>query len=281
LADPKVAVTAKANPEYTAHKFGDGQPVVETYVFMQGSYFEGHTVDQSIERMPFQSIALYLGTELARQNYLPARSVADAQLLIVVHWGTTIPRVTSQEMSGQYSLIPDMPGAAGVAAEAMANPSGEPPPLPPAPDTSRSPEANDTSEILSRLTGNVTQGNAARLLGYTDEIHRLSKKAWSGTKDEILNFHLNNERYFITLIAYDLKGERAPGHSRRPVWSLHLNISSPGNNFQTALDRISAVAPSFAGRTTDGMESIRPKARQGTVTIAPFVILGDVKPGSK
>ena len=57
-------------------------------------------VDRSVARTPFRNIAEYLGVELSRQNYLPARTVKEAQLLIVVHWGTTIPAVTNQEASG-------------------------------------------------------------------------------------------------------------------------------------------------------------------------------------
>ncbi len=278
FADPGVAVTAKSDPAYTERKFGQGRAAPETYVFLQGSYFDGQTVDRSIERMPFRRIAEYLGTELSRQNYLPARSAGEADLLLVVHWGTTTPRASRQEMFGQNSLTSPAPGAADIAAEALANPMG-PSDLPPPPDTTMTPEANDLGGIADRLAGNITEGNAAALLGYQDEIHRLGKRAYADARNDIINFHLTNERYFITLMAYDLKAAAGPGR-RRPVWTLHLNISSPGNNFSTALARISAVAVNFAGRTTSEMQTVRPRERTGTVTIAPLIILGEVNPAS-
>jgi hypothetical protein len=278
-ADPNVAVTARAHDAYTERKFSGGEAATETYVFMQGNYFDGHTVDRSIERMSFRRIAEYLGVQLARQNYLPATSVADARLLIVVHWGTTTPRASRQEMFGGTGIASPNPGAADIAAQALANPDGGQ--VFDAPDTTMTPEANDLTRVADRLMGNVTEGNAATLLGYQDEIQRLGKRAYADARNDIISFHLNNERYFITLMAYDLKQLETPGKRRRPVWTLHLNISSPGNNFNTALDRISNVAGDFAGRSTDGLQSVRPRTREGTVKIAPLIIIGEVKSGSK
>jgi hypothetical protein len=278
FADPRVAVVAKADPAYTARKFGDGKAAVETYVVMQGHYFDGLTVDHSIERMPFRQIAEYLGVELARENYLPAKTIKDAQLLIVVHWGTTIPRLAVQEAFGGTNLTSPVTGAADIAAFAKEHPTGTfEDGLPPAPDTTQTPEANDLPGVADRLIGSMTQGNAVTLLGYNEELYRLRKNLWSGTKEAVLNDHLTHERYFITLFAYDLREESTPGRTRKPLWSVHLNISSPGNNFNTALTRISSVAVNFAGRTTDGMETVRPTEREGKVTLGEMVILGEVK----
>jgi hypothetical protein len=281
-ADPNVAVTAKAREDYTQQKLANGQPAPETYVFMQGNYFDGHTVDRSIERISFRQIAEYLGVQLARQNYLPAPSIAEARLLIVVHWGTTTPRATRQETFGGTGIATPNVGAADIAAFARDNPSGLfDDGMPPAPDTTMTPEANDLTGVADRLIGSVSEGNAATLLGYRDEIHRLGKRAYADAKNDIINFHLTNERYFITLMAYDLKQMAKADTRLRPAWTLHMNISSPGNNFGTALTRISAVVADYAGRSTDGLQTVRPKQRSGTVTIAPLIILGEVNPASK
>jgi hypothetical protein len=218
-ADPNVAVTAKAREDYTEQKFRDGKAAVETYVMMQGGYFEGHTVDRSIERTPFRRIAEYLGVQLTRQNYVPAPSIREAKLLIVVHWGTTTPRVGRQEMFGGTNLTAG-PGAADIARAARDFPGGE------AvddqgyryePDTVQTPEANDLVAVADRLIGSVTEGNAATLLGYQEEIHQLGKRAYTDAKNDIINFHLTNERYFITLMAYDLKQLEQAQTRRRPL----------------------------------------------------------------
>jgi hypothetical protein len=84
-ADDHVAVISTASPEYTQRKFAGGEPRTETYVFLEGRFFEGATVDRSLEKMTFRRIAEYLAPELAKQNYLPARAIAQADLLLVVH----------------------------------------------------------------------------------------------------------------------------------------------------------------------------------------------------
>lgn len=285
-ADPRVTVTAKAKEGYTEEKFANGSAANETYVFMQGNYFEGHTVDRSIERMPFRQIAEYLGVQLARQNYLPAPSIQEAKLVIVVHWGTTTPRLSRQDTLGGTNLTTPGPGAADIANAAGAatayadNPDRQMGSLENAPDNDLRAEANDFTSVADRLVGTVSSGNAATLLGYQEEIHKLGKRAYADAKNDIINFHLTNERYFITLMAYDLKKAAGSNQRHRPVWTLHLNISSPGNNFSTALDRISTVAGQFAGRSTDGLQNVRPAAREGTVRLAPLIIIGEANPGS-
>jgi hypothetical protein len=94
LADPRVVVSATANAEYTQRKFGGEKTTPESYVVMQGHYFEASIVDHSIDRMPFRRIAEIFAPELARRQYWPAKDAKDADLLIVVHWGTTMPRLS-------------------------------------------------------------------------------------------------------------------------------------------------------------------------------------------
>ena len=48
-ADSRVSLTATAEPTYTERKYGGEKPKAETYVFMQGSFFAGYTVDRTLE----------------------------------------------------------------------------------------------------------------------------------------------------------------------------------------------------------------------------------------
>jgi hypothetical protein len=83
-------------------------------------------------------------------------------------------------------------------------------------------------------------------------------------------------RYFIILRAYDLHAA-TPAARSRAVWTLHLNISSPGNNFDTAIDRMCVAAVNYVGRSTDEVETVRQPVREGKVEIGPLVILGEAK----
>jgi hypothetical protein len=100
MADPRVAVVAWADEAYTARRLAHNPPRIETYVFMQGRRFESPTRDTYIERLGFLDIAKSLATELARDNYEPAAELESADLVLLVHWGTTTPRVSHASLRG-------------------------------------------------------------------------------------------------------------------------------------------------------------------------------------
>ncbi len=311
LADPRVAVVATAREDYVERKFGaGGTPRTETYVFMQGHYFGGQTVDRSIERMPFRRIAEYLAPELAKQRYEPTTQVGEADLLLVVHWGTTVPYTGTQEMMGRNTVLtdtstsadtfnqttrqqlvdtltgnldPQAQGDSPFAVQGMTRDAIESYATLSTLNMRDSTETQRISDRLNQLTDHISKdtskGSNMTLLGYNETMHRLGKQMWTDATERILSYDLEDERYFIIVNAYDLKDKA--GGSARPVWKMHLNISSPGNNFRTALDRMSLVAGNYAGRTTGTVVSIRPTTREGKVTLAPMVILGEVKPPSK
>src|SRR5690606_25421203 len=82
-ADKNVVVIARANADYVQGRLGeDGKPKPETYVFMEGNHYKGHTVDRSIERMSFRDIAGFLAPELAKQEYYPGPSATESDLLL-------------------------------------------------------------------------------------------------------------------------------------------------------------------------------------------------------
>lgn len=282
-ADKNVVVIARANPEYAQARIGeDGKPKPETYVFMEGNHYKGHTVDRSIERMTFRDIAGFIAPELAKQQYLPGPSAAEADLLLIVHWGTTLPKVGLQEMTGrltqeidhnrltletlkEFDAAPEIEGNFGGLPEEMTMPYGHEQLADQ--DFHRLNELTDEFSQQSRESSNVT------LLGYADELHRLGKRSWTTELERSLRYDLNTERYFIIIKAYELKKKTSSVLANRPVWTMHINIRSPGNNFQTALDRMSRVAALFAGQTTVEAKTVRARVTTGTVTLAPLVIL--------
>lgn len=275
LADSRVSLTASADPAYTQRKYGESEPRTETYVFMQGRYYEGHTVDRSIERMPFRRIAEYIAPQLARQRYVPATELKFADLVIVVHWGTTRPVLSMQDMAGHTSAATDMTNSAITLTNAA---------LQSAADAGMSPllglsDNHQTQLHLDRLEQTANQAGAemtrsdnVALLGYTEEMYRMRKDFVTSEAEASLRHDLNSERYFIILKAYDLRGV-----ARQAIWTMHLNVSSPGNNFQKALDRMSVAAVHYVGRTTGAVRSVRPDVREGRVDLAPLVILNEAK----
>lgn len=277
LADAHVAVVARANADYVERRLtADGQPKVETYVFMEGNHYKGVIRDRSIERMAFRDIAHYLAPELYKQKYLPATAVPDADLLIVVHWGTTRPYVSSLEMTARTSPMSDYTEQNLMRTTQAEGGAETVDSLAALADLANNQFAFDLLEQShDQFDAETSRSDNITLLGYNEELHKFSQKTSLSEKERTLRFDLNAERYFIILKAYDLKPK--PGASKRPLWTMHLNISSPGNNFQTALTRMGVVASRFAGQTTTEVKTIRPGAPTGTVTLAPLVILKDAK----
>jgi hypothetical protein len=282
VADDHVAVISTASPEYTQRKFAGGEPRTETYVFLEGRFFEGATVDRSLEKMTFRRIAEYLAPELAKQKYLPARAIAQADLLLVVHWGTTIPRVTTNQMRSIETISVDnslekqleteikatlVEGTSAL--EALLTTTGN--------------EADRQigHEQFERLADNLdlTSGLAsnAQLLGYALELNRLGKKPLFSAEEGTLMSDLGNQRYFVIVKAFDLRAPAEPGRKNRALWTLHVNIRSPGQNFVTALNLMGPAAAHYFGRTSDGVMTVRPKERQGQVILREMVIIGEVK----
>jgi hypothetical protein len=281
LADPSVIVSATANPDYTERKFGGEKTTPESYVVMQGRYFEGGIVDGSIDRMPFRHIAEIFAPELARRKFWPAKDAKDADLLIVVHWGTTNPQVSTVEMLARTSVLPDvsvarenkqiMTDAAAASGDFVAGMMAEA-----SHEDTQLLQMESLNQLSDQITNDLSSANAAQLLGYTKNLRKFGRQMMSSAEEQTLRLDLSQMRYFIILKAYNLHAATRAERGRA-VWTLHLNMSSPGNNFHTALASMSVAAADFVGRTTDEVQTVRQPVREGHVEIGPLLILGEVK----
>ena len=282
-ADQHVAVTAFARTDYTQRKYENGQPRVETYVFMQGRYFDGRTRDRSIEQMTFRQLVESLAPALARQQYLPTMDPKAADLLLVVHWGTTVPLETvapPQDLShiptrdqimqdqARTDAVDSAPRAAAIDGMSDWNVSASEP--------YRALGFGQLDQTARVIEDDLRATNNAQLLGYTRDLGRLQQSLFPSATEATLLSDLASERYFIIIKAYDLKDTPPDRRVRRPVWTIHLNIRSPGQNFPTALARMGNVAVDYLGRNTDAVVTALPRERAGTVTLGPMIIVGEV-----
>jgi len=276
-ADEHVAVVASAATAYTQRKFDGPKVRTETYVFMEGSFIPGQTVDRSIERMPFRRIAEFLAPELARQQYLPAPEAKSADLLIVVHWGTTSPRTSAAEMQGTTTINLDHTQERALNDEINAQAAGGSDIMSAWLSTGSEIDRQAGFEQAERYTDNLdsdyTTANSAKLLGYSKSLQQLEKNIFGSTEETTLRSDLSTERYFIILKAYDLKAPLAAGQKRRAVWTAHLNMRSPGKNFPTALRKMGNVGAGYFGKSTDTVETRLPAVREGRVILGPLVII--------
>jgi hypothetical protein len=85
------AVFSQTFNGYARTKLADGSCKPETFALGDAGRRSGRARDDSIDRYSFAELVRVLGPYLARQNYVSAPSPEKTDLMIVVHWGTTIP----------------------------------------------------------------------------------------------------------------------------------------------------------------------------------------------
>jgi hypothetical protein len=276
-ADKHVAAVGKATASYLERRMVDGHLRRETYVFMAGERFDGAIRDGSFEHTTFREIVGYLAPKLTQQNYWPTGNVKEADLLIAVHWGVTRPRTSFNDMTGRTNLGPDLTKKTELFSDSQALSDvqgalgGELGNL-----NALEQRMYQLDDIVDNDQQSFIGAGSARLLGYTETLARLSQEPNFTTKQYTLEHDLLSERYFVIVRAYDLHAETKEARSR-PVWTLHLNISSPGNNFKTALASMSEAGADLFGRNTDGVTTVVPHVPKGHVEMHDLIIVGEAK----
>ncbi len=275
-ADSRVRFVGNATASYLARKFPDSQPRRETYVFAVGQRFEGATVDGTFDRTTFRQIAETLAPALAHENFWPTKELTDADLLLVVHWGVTIPQSSMFEMTGRTTTsFEDTPRSLAIDSEsqALSDIAGAIGAL----DFNASDQRWDQyTQIADQNARDINDRSTAGLLGYNRTLAKYNESIRYAAEQYTLQTDLRTERYFVIVRAYDLKAKTKDDRSR-PVWTMHLNVSSPGNNFTIAMNLMSEAAAPHFGHATGVVGTSRPKMREGKVDIGNMIILGEVQ----
>ena len=260
--DP-VAVAAGAEKDYLRQRSSNsvaGRP--ETFVIAEGTYFGGKLRDPALEKTRFPEIADTLAHDLARHRYYPAPGAGGADLLIVVHWGITA--VEEDASHGQLEMERLDKDAAAYNAGASKGGITDPGAL------------NSDLDAMRAQSGLASSGpmSNAALLGYSDELakeeYRSGATASGMTElDRRLRGDLQDERYFLILMAYDLTALRTAQRSAKPrlLWSTHISMRAIGHSFTSALPEMSSVAGKYFGTQSEGLLLDARNAPEGRVII--------------
>ena len=262
--DP-VAVASTASVAYVREKGPDGKPKPETYLFFQGRFFGGTARDPDLEHAQFTGITRTLAESMVRQNYFPSRNPKQADLLIVVHWGTT----TVEEDPNQQSDLEHLNGA--IADEQAGAPSMDH-------------AAINLELAIQDLKSNSAQNSVAfnaRLLGFQRELvkdqNELTARPSGMSDDELeLQHLLGEERYFVILMAYDFPTMKQ-GVKPLLLWSTRFSIRSPGNSFTRSLPAMSRAAADYFGKALDQPVIGVPPTPEGKVEIGPQRVIENGK----
>ncbi len=242
----RVALKTQASEEFIKGKAEDPTKKIQTYQFMKGNFHMGFTRDPSMKEVTFEGILYDLAMNLRKQGFYMHRDRSEGDLLIVVHSGVTDVEISYEEFMG-YTSEEDM----GLTDEILnAGAGGE------AIDFATIDAMNQLNFNLSSsgTTGSAnrqSQAYKAQLLGleraYSDKIS--NQEAYD------LRSMLDEERYFIVLMAYDYpafkKGEA------KLMWSTRYSIRTLGQTFAEAIKDMNVVASDYFGKNLAGITQKR------------------------
>jgi hypothetical protein len=259
-----VAVASSANEQYVHRKFGEpgGKAKPESYVLAQGRFFGGNLRDATLEHTQFVEIAHVLAPSLAQQSFYPAGDAKGADILIVVHWGIT--GVEEDASHGQMDMERMNKDASAYNASAAKGGVTDPGAI------------NSDLDFMRAGSAAVSGGPAlnARLLGFSEalaqeEYRSVATASGMTEMDYVLRDKIQDERYFVIVMAYDLKalGTAEKGRKLKLLWSTHMSIRALGRNFTTALPEMSGVAARYFGHQLSGLLLNAEKVPEGKVEI--------------
>lgn len=259
-----IALSSTVRPEYVRATDGQGRPQAERYVFSPGHFFAGQTSDHSVEKMEFMTVARTLAPQLAKQGYFPAHDARSADLVVIVHWGVT----SIHEDPQRTFAIADLSTAlnaynANLAQAGITDPGAVNTQL-------------DQLESAADSTRSAINYNAV-LLGYARSLHRERAQVLPTEAELTMNMELNEERYFVVLMAYDNR-LLLKEHKAKLLWVTRLSVRSPGNNFTESLPALAQAGGQVFGRPVDGLMHVDASWKHGEVTLGEMKVIGVVEP---
>ena len=285
-ADRRVAVKATADEDYVAASVDEqAERKVQKYVFLEGTFHPGAIRDKSLENAEIQEIARSLAPYLARKNFIPTSEAGEADIVIAIHWGTTVSLSHNQDYVSELMIqardrqlsaqeffdatyrddegneITPSDAAQSLlqesAAAAAANPDYE---------WARLASTRSEREFENRPT--------ATLLGFSDVLNRDASRPFTSEEARTVKAMLDEDRYFIVLAAYDVKNQR-PGEAPQRLWVARLSTRAAGTNFTQAVDKLGEVGSNYFGENVPDLavERAPAKSQRAEVEIGTPIVV--------
>lgn len=264
------AIYARIGEGYKRERLADGSFKPEYYGLANGGRIEGTTSDITMDRIQYPEVAQIAARLLAKQNYHYAQSADQADLMIVLHWGTTIAF-----NGGNYSQSVNQVATANAGAEPQGMGSLE-----------RNMSAVPTdgaaeSAMLMLMTENrvrdrINEANA-RILGYMDDVNESNDiRRWAGGGDRYndLIADVEESRYYIIVSAYDFDQLVKQG-KKKLLWQTRVSVRAPGNRFDDSVAAMMKGASRYFGQ--DSGRLVRGEESKGVVELGDLKFLGEAK----
>ena len=234
----RVAVKSKATPDFARARAGDAGKI-QTYHIMEGKYYGGNTADKSMDGVTFMDIAQNLAANLQRQGFYSENDNNKGDLLIVVNYGATDYDASYQELMGIDSLD-DLGLSTGAAEEEL-----------------------DEFESMDAFLADFENMEAMNEAGQMDKIFKAKLLGMeelfddSASAQDVFEFEdmVNEERYFIFLVAFDLPAYRKG--EKKVMWTTRYSMRAIGQPFDEAIAQLNTVASHYFGLNMKGMQNRR------------------------
>lgn len=259
-----IAVSASAVPNYVRPLDGEGKPVPETYIFSKGKFMGGNTADAKLKQVSFEDITRMLATNLTKQNYFPTKDVPSANLLLMVSWGTTQVYYNPDSVTADDRMNAALTEYKNSAA--ANNGDADPGAL----NQAMNEQNNANFSAKSAVALNSS------LLGYKPTLQKEQSKVVVSAAEMTMNEELNEERYFVIVMAYDYQYMKKE-HKSKLLWTTRISVRSPGNNFVEAIPALAEAGAKVYGRQVDGLLRVNPGERGGRVDYGDLKVVGTVE----
>jgi hypothetical protein len=264
------AVFSRVSKEYRRERLPDGSPKPEYFALGNGGMVDGTSRDKTVERVTYPAIAALVLPQLARQGYHYAKDAKQASLLVVLHWGNTVPY---SDIGFRQGLGPASQAAAQL--QQLKNGGAVGGEL-----DGAAAELERTIMLLEmeRLMNNMYAAPNARLLGYIEDINdsndirRLVGVGADRYND--LMADVQESRYYVIISAYDFREATEQG-KQKLLWVTRVSVRTPGNAFDDSVAAMLKGASKYFGQ--DSGRLIRGEETKGKVELGDLKFLGEAR----
>jgi len=259
------AVFAKTGNGYKREYRADGTPKPEYYAIANGGAVGGTIRDQTVERLTFPDITKLMMPLLHQQGYHYAMQPEQATLLLVIHWGNTIPY---NDINYQMSMMPVGNAISSLQALQRAGVTGS--------GLDGSLDSLEHAMMWLNMEDqirNLRDAPNARLLGYIDDLNDNNdiRRYVGGTRYNELKADVEDPRYYVIVSAYDFREVTAHG-KQKLLWVTRVSVTARGNSFDESVAAMAKNSSKYFGQATGKL--VRGEELRGRVDMKELEFLG-------
>lgn len=265
----RVFIDSEASTTYNEIKEADDGSKYETYVFIKGNFYEGDFADKSLRTASFEEVAATLAENMKQRNYYPSSSPSEGDLLIVVHYGTTSVEQDLEELFLLDSTDPYAQEESGIGGFYSGGSEDEVSAF----SEVYSDDFVDLADLNDFSADNTSQHQDTMRNNRLGISKALNRKNINKTEEFDLRVEMQDERYFIILMAYDYQKLRSV-NERELLWTTRFSVPAIGTNFEDAYPALARAASAYYGTSLEKYAKTSTHFGTGSVDIGTLETVG-------